>query len=304
MSFKDIIAQEVAKRILQTQIRTNRISTTYLFYGPEGVGKTLTAKTFAKAINCKERSGDACDKCSVCISIENLRSPDFTILSPEKNKSIGIDEIRSLKANLSYYTTWLDFRVIIIRMADKLTEEASNALLKMLEEAPQETVFILTTSKKEALLETIKSRAQQIEFRRLREEELQKLLPSTYSKVILKLARGSVTWALKLMEMELNKLRALVFQFIHASPVLRMQMIHNIIDTEEFLRLTEEVYMDLLAKNLGAMALIKNSDFEFKKRLSTLEILKAITICERGFSALSRNVNKELIFYWLSKELP
>jgi DNA polymerase III subunit gamma/tau len=304
MSFKDIVGQEVAKRILQTQIKTNRISTTYLFYGPEGVGKTLTAKTFAKAINCREASWDACDKCSACIGIENLRNPDFTILSPEKNKSIGIDQIRSLKANLSYYTTWLDFRVIIIKMADKLTEEASNALLKILEEAPKETIFILTTSKKEALLETVKSRAQQIEFRRLKEEELQKLLPPGCSKVILKLARGSVTRALRLMEMELNEIRACVFQFIHTSPVLRIQMIHNIIDIEEFLRLAEEMYMDLLAKNLGAIELIKNSDLEFKKRLSTLEILKAITICERGFSALSRNVNKELIFYWLSKELP
>lgn len=306
MAFKDIIGQEVPKKLLQTQIRTNRIGTSYLFYGTEGIGKVLTAKTFAKAINCEENKEDSCDVCPTCKGIEELKNPDFVLLTPEVtpkgNKSIGIDQIRAIKVSTSYCTSWLRFRVIIIREADTLTEEASNAFLKILEETPTRTIFILTTSKIDAILPTVRSRCQQIEFKRLKPVEIRRLVPEV-PEFILRLSNGSVTRTLKLMEPETQEIRNSALQFLTSSSTHRMQMVYELEEIEEFLLAIQELYMDLLKENLGAIDLIKNSDFELNKQLPVLEILRAITVCEKAFYAFSHNVHKKLILYWLSKEL-
>lgn len=314
MSFKDIIGQEVPKKILLAQIREDRIATGYLFYGPEGIGKTLTAKTFVKAINCEEvkHFEDSCDSCQACKEIDALRNPDFEIIMPEQ--SIKIGQIRALKTRYAYKPTWLKMRVAIIKDADKLTEPASNAFLKILEEPPSRTMFILITSRLAAILPTIKSRCQGIKFRRLKPEEIEEILhkhpaspqDSTNKQMIHEAslqADGSITRALKLLSPENEKLRNTTAQFLHRSPLERMQMVEELdsLEHKEFLLSIQELYADLLRKKLGVS--IKNKNIELKKELPIEEILHSITICEQAFYALSRNVQKRFILYKLSKEL-
>ncbi len=301
MAFKDIIGQEVPKKRLQAQILAKRIGTSYLFYGKEGIGKALTAKTYAKAINCEYRQGDACDTCLTCKGIDEGRNPDFIPIFPNEKGNIGIDEIRKIKESVSYRTNWLKFRTIIIKDADTLTEEAANAFLKILEEVPNRTIFILTTSKIDAILSTIRSRCYQIEFRILTAEEIRKLIPEAMEWV-LQMANGSVTRGLKLMSRSTQEIRNTAFQFLSSSPINRIQMVDRLKEIEEFLLLIQELYMDLTRKKCGTS--IKNSDFKFDKELNILDTLKAITICERAWYAISHNVNKEFMLHWLAKELP
>jgi DNA polymerase III delta' subunit len=303
MAFTDIAAQEIPKRILQSQIETDRIGNAYLFFGPEGVGKTLAAKTFAKAINCEESENDSCDKCRTCKQIDELNSPDFFLVTAEKGKSIGIGQIRAIEANVSYRTTWLKFRVILIKGAETLTHEASNAFLKTLEESPLRTVFVLTTSRIDAILPTVKSRCQQVEFKRLKESELKDLIPDA-TESVLRLANGSVSRALQFMEPAFEELRHTTLEFLTSSSTQRVQLAPKSTDMQSFLTLIQELFMDLLRKNVDAPELVKNSDLELSKPIPVLEILRALTVCEKAFYALTHNVNKRLILYWISKELP
>jgi DNA polymerase-3 subunit delta' len=329
MGFKDIIGQETAKKILQSQIESNRVGTSYIFYGPEGVGKTLTASTFAKAVNCEGNRIDSCDKCKSCIEIDKrldlkrldlrLKNPDFWFITTEAGKnSIGIDQIKNIKVHTSYHTAELRHRFIIIKKADALTEEAANAFLKTLEEAPHNTTFILTTTKINAIIPTVKSRCHQIQFRRLKPAEIEKLVPAA-TKLVLELANGSVTQARKYMDPNINEIRNKAIEFLNNPPLHRVKIIAKLEEEvrpqevrpqevrpqiEEFLLFLQELYMDLLRITIGVGELIKNKDFEFKKRLQVLDILKAITICDKAFYSVSHNVHKKLITYWLAKELP
>ncbi|HHJ00902.1 MAG TPA: hypothetical protein ENJ81_01805 [Candidatus Aerophobetes bacterium] len=101
MSFQDIIGQRQAIKMLQANIASSSIANAYLFVGPEGVGRTLTAFTFAKALNCERGGKDSCDSCSSCRKIDHLNHPDVRTIKPEGN-SIKIDQIRSLKREIGY----------------------------------------------------------------------------------------------------------------------------------------------------------------------------------------------------------
>jgi DNA polymerase-3 subunit delta' len=163
MSFSSIIGQEQAIHIIKKALFANRVSHAYLFAGPEGVGKKLTALILAKALNCLEKSEDACDACKSCQKIDKGNHPDVGILEADGH-FIKIDQIRKLQKQVGYKPFEGRKKITIINDAEKLNLEAANALLKTLEEPPLDTVFILVTSNPNALLQTIISRCQSIRF--------------------------------------------------------------------------------------------------------------------------------------------
>ena len=164
-SLADFVGQEHVTRTLLNALATERVSHAYLFCGPRGTGKTTTARNLAKAINCLANGkGEPCNKCSMCLAITEGRALDVIEVDAASNR--GIDEIRNLREKVNYAPNEARRKVYIIDEVHMLTKEASNALLKTLEEPPPHVVFILATTEAHKLLPTILSRCQRFDFHR------------------------------------------------------------------------------------------------------------------------------------------
>lgn len=163
MSFDHILGQERAKTILQHGLRADKVSHAYLFSGPEGTGRFETAITFAKALFCEQRQDDCCNECLSCRKIEHGNHPDVHVIEPE-GQSIKIEQIRDLQREFSYRTSPSSRKVYIMKNADKMTVQASNSLLKFLEEPMSPTVAILIAEHGQTMLPTIVSRSQWVPF--------------------------------------------------------------------------------------------------------------------------------------------
>ncbi len=160
-SWKDILGQAEAVNKLKHFISSGKLNHAYLFMGPQSVGKHTTAKVLACAINCEAKG---CGKCSCCVKITRETHPDVIQVAPEGN-FITIGQIREVQREVSRKPFEMDSKVYIIDEVEKMTAEAANALLKVLEEPPDGVVFILITSNLEGVLPTIVSRCYQIYFR-------------------------------------------------------------------------------------------------------------------------------------------
>jgi len=219
MSFKEIIDQEIAKKILQGAIREKRIAHAYLFTGPPGVGKWLAAIVLAKAVNCPKEEFDSCGDCPSCKKISHLTHPDLTLIFPlppvsssrkskkekeeeeqknrnkfveekladpykivryEKPGSISIEEVRNAQRSLFYTPVEGKVKVLIVQDPEKMSIEAENCFLKTLEEPPRNSLLIFLSSEPEKLLPTIVSRCQRIRFKRMSEELITKRLEKDF----------------------------------------------------------------------------------------------------------------------------
>ncbi len=173
--FEDITGQEHVTRTLYNALKEQRIAPAYLFSGPRGVGKTTSARIFAKGLNCEKGiTPEPCNQCTVCLEIDRGRSLDVIEIDGASNR--GIDQIRELRENLRLMPTRGRYRVYIIDEVHMLTTEAFNALLKTLEEPPPHAVFIFATTEPQRVPETVLSRTQRFDFRPLTEQDIARRL--------------------------------------------------------------------------------------------------------------------------------
>jgi DNA polymerase-3 subunit delta' len=199
VAFGAILGQEHALSLLQKALASARLGHAYLFYGPSGVGKKLTALQFAKALICQGATAEACDKCASCHKMTTGNHPDVVVINPE-GTSIRIEHIRAVQRQLSYKPYESQRTVVIIDGCESLTPPAANAILKTLEEPPASALLLLLTSKKDALPLTIISRCQQIPFRPLtplhiRAILLQQGVDEPTAALVATLAEGRIdTW--------------------------------------------------------------------------------------------------------------
>jgi DNA polymerase-3 subunit gamma/tau len=162
-SFEELVGQPQVAQAMRNAIATNRVGHAYLFTGARGVGKTSTARIFAKALNC-ERGPTAtpCNECDICTSIASGEDVDVLEIDGASNR--GIDEIRQLRSNVNIRPSRARFKIYIIDEVHMLTNQAFNALLKTLEEPPEHVKFIFCTTDPEKIPITVLSRCQRFDF--------------------------------------------------------------------------------------------------------------------------------------------
>lgn len=173
MSLHAISGQETAKRMLGGSLRGGRVSHAYLFSGPGGGARRKAADAFAQALLCERGAelGDACGECLSCRKVEHGNHPDLQAIGPD-GASIKIEQIRELQKMFSYRSGTSGRKVYIIDEADKMTVQASNSLLKFLEEPPAPAVAILLAENAQSLLPTIRSRTQLVPFTAMGAEDI------------------------------------------------------------------------------------------------------------------------------------
>ncbi len=166
MTFEDVRGRDAIVRTLRNQILTGRISHSYLFCGTRGTGKTTIAKIFARAVNCEHPvDGSPCGTCASCLAIE--RNADLNVAELDAASNNGVEDVRGIIDQVAYSPTQGRYRVFILDEAHMLSQAASNALLKTLEEPPSYAIFILATTEPNRLPVTILSRCQRFDFGRL-----------------------------------------------------------------------------------------------------------------------------------------
>lgn len=160
---------------LKRALNENKVPHAYLFSGVEGIGKRRVAIGLAQSLNCLSVKNVPCEKCEACIKIEKGIHPDCHFIQPD-GKTIKIEILRNLKQKIYLHPLEGKSKVVVIDKPEAITEAGANALLKLLEEPPSQTHFILISSQPLRLLPTIRSRCQKLEFSPLDEEEISAFL--------------------------------------------------------------------------------------------------------------------------------
>ncbi len=170
--FANLIGQDYIRQTILNSIQKGTISHAYLFCGTRGTGKTSTARILAKSINCQNlgETGEPCGVCIICKAINENKLVDLIEIDAASNR--GIDEIRELKENIQFAPSQSKKKIYIIDEVHMLTKEAFNALLKTLEEPPEHAYFILATTEVHKIPETIISRCQRFNFRKIKTEDI------------------------------------------------------------------------------------------------------------------------------------
>lgn len=210
LTFDDVVGQDHIINTLKRAIAKNRVAHAYIFTGTRGIGKTTTARILARALNCD--NGPTPDPCGTCDSCKNVTSgSSFDVIEIDGASNSSVDDIRELRENVGYTSMGGKHRIFIIDEVHMLSKSAFNALLKTLEEPPKNVIFIFATTEPQKVPETIHSRCQRYDFRRISTEQILAQLEKICTKeeiafeknglqLIARRADGSMRDALSLLD--------------------------------------------------------------------------------------------------------
>lgn len=275
MSFKNILGHEKKLNILRNAISGGKVAHSFLFSGPVGVGKKLTARAFAGALNCRNFNGDACGACRDCRLMEAGNHPNLQLVCPTDKDGdeapeglIRIDRVREIQNALRFKADGK--KVVIVDGADRMQPAAANAFLKTLEEPPEGSVIILVSSHATELLPTILSRCQKINFRPLPEDVIaavlsrQKGLNRNDAEMIARQSCGSISIALKSVLDDAGERKEFLERFIRLTPgdidgALKLaEDLSRRDDLEGILEFIKVWYRDLAVSSFGSARLAVN----------------------------------------------
>ncbi|GJQ20123.1 MAG: DNA polymerase III subunit delta' [Bacteroidia bacterium] len=364
MAWDHIIGQHRVKELLRHAISSGQVAHAYLFEGPEGVGKDALAIEFARALNCRRRSADACGVCDSCKRMDSLQHPDVRLIvalpagkgektgddplkgftdeqmesvhaelaskakdpyhriSVPKASFIKVNSIREIRRQASLTASEFARKVFILPNAEEMNAEASNALLKTLEEPPGDTLLLLTTSRREQLLPTIVSRCQIVRCEPLSVEEIASALQeregigADEARTIAMLANGSYTAARALVSADVLGRRNEVVQFLRTalgrSRAALLKHLEVVLagrersDAEQWLKLLQSWIHEALtaraSENGGAVG-VDEDVRKFVERFPHADLAEASKLVDRAIALVGRNVYLPLVLTTLALDL-
>ena len=316
MSFADIIGHQKQLGILRAGLTSERLHHAYLFVGPEGVGKRTVATALAKAIHCQSRTGDFCGECVNCARIADGNHPDVrVVVALSDKKEIGIPQIRDIERDLGYRSFTGKRKIVIIDPATLLNAAAQNALLKTLEEPPQQSLIILLAASVGALLPTLRSRCLRLTFAPLSRGEVAKHLQEAHKKsaeeadFLAAISLGSVGVALGLDTVTLTERRPTWVKMLgaieggnfYAAMAAADELAVNRDEALRFFKWAESWYRDLMVyRATGAADELVNLDMraEVERQAayrSPEEMAQTVADALDGGAAIRRNLNRRMV---------
>jgi len=334
----NLVGHEWAVDMLKKHVINGSARHAYLLAGPPGLGRRTLALRFAQALNCPtpREAGIPCGKCRVCKQIESMHYTDLSIIEPTikdpnnpkelipaPNGEIRIQQIRELQKTINLKPYQSHYRILIFLRFDQASVEASNALLKTLEEAPSYAILILTAENPEQLLPTIVSRCEVLRLRPLKIEEVQNALETRgletgTAKLIAHISGGRFGYALRLIENEallekreerLNDLQSL----ISASRVQKFAYADKLSKDKESMRQAVLIWLsywrDVMLRSAQAETPLVNLDrnVEIEDLAGRLDLSTARRVAsdlETVLEKMERNINPRLLAEVLLLDLP
>ena len=316
MAFKDISGNSRVKKILIKALQRGRVPNSLLFCGPEGTGKRETALVLAKALNCQQKKDDACEVCVPCKAVNAGNFPDVIEIQPEGNV-LKIEQMRLIK-DIVYRRPMIGKRrVFIVAEAEKMTDEAANSLLKILEEPPLFSYIILLTHNPFLLLPTIKSRCQILNFLPISKEDIEKILKdkgyeTEKARVLSLIVHGNLKQALSLEWEEVQAKRGQAWQlflsllskenlaqFLRAFTSSSRSFFRE--EWEELMEILSSFCRDLiLVKERSREQLLMNPDYEqeirkAEKQVSEKHLQELLAKIDYSMYGLQKNFNLSLL---------
>ena len=315
MGFSEIIGHQKQVETLRSALAHGRLHHAYLFVGPDGVGKRTVALSLARAIQCSERHDDFCGHCANCARIQASNHPDVRVTEPlPGKKEISIQQIREIEKELNFRSFSGGRKIAVIDPATLMNLPAQNALLKTLEEPPQDSVLILVASNAGGLLPTLRSRCLRLSFSPLQRDLLAGFLVARNgtrpeeADFLAAMAMGSLGRAIRIDSEELRERRRIWIDTLsslgagdyRAATQAAEALANNRDESLKFLEWAETWYRDLLIHavtqssrdivNLDMLTRIQehgHADME--------DILSSIAQTIEASQGIQRNLNRRMV---------
>lgn len=291
--FDEVLGQTAAKQQLQNILDSGQYPNGLLLYGPKRVGKYSLAFSFLKAVNCRGQREAKC-YCTPCRKLQEGTHPDVVVIKPNDKGHINIDQVRSLTSHLSYCRNEANRKMVLIKSAELMNHQATNALLKTLEEPQGDTTIVLTTSNVDQVFDTIKSRCYLVSCSFLTDADLSNLFGAT----------GDYT----LDEVQLALMCGMYRPELVQGDVVHLRFLWDGSETE----LPDKVEPEVIKKELTFLSaifayLLRSRNYQYKfvfvNRANSDRLRTLFDFTEQAIQFLEKGVKPLLVVQWYARRV-